>query len=139
MRASSSRAAAMRKADKWMSLYVRTRDSQQWECKYFRCISCGRLLPIAQADAGHYINRSHMSLRFSEDNVHAQCRRCNRFDEGNATGYRAGLVEKIGEQRLALLEAAKYRTHKLAAAELDILAEYFKSETKKFKHQIKSR
>ena len=131
-----TRSAAMRKLDRAFSIYIRTRDSQEFEGRQFRCISCGRILPIAQADAGHYINRTHMSLRYSEDNVHAQCRRCNRFDEGNMVGYRQGLIEKIGEQRLVLMEAQKYAKHKLSVAELLILADHYKQMTKQFKYQI---
>ncbi len=127
----------MRKADDAFSLYIRTRDSQAYEGRAFKCISCGRVLPIDQADAGHFINRAHMSLRFSESNVHAQCRYDNRFREGDITGYRKGLIQKIGLQKVELLEAQKNITNKITNFELEILAKHYKAETKKFKYQIK--
>lgn len=133
----ASRPTLMGNADKAFSLYIRTRDSQVYEGRAFRCISCGRVLPIEQADAGHYINRSHMSLRFSEDNVHAQCRYDNRFKEGEITSYRKGLIQKIGEQKVELLEAMKNTPNKISNFELEILAKHYKAETKKFKYQIK--
>lgn len=132
-----SRQSAMRRADTAFSLYIRTRDSQDYDGVMFKCISCGRILPIGQADAGHYINRSHMALRYSEDNVHAQCRRCNRFDEGNAQGYRQGLIEKIGEGKLAIMEAQKYAQHKLTVADLLIIADYYKQKVKELRCRIK--
>lgn len=35
-------------------------------------------------------------MRFDENNVHGQCKRCNRYLSGNAVSYRAGLIERIG-------------------------------------------
>ena len=133
----ASRPTLMRKADDAFSLYIRTRDSQEFEGRSFRCISCGRVLPIDQCDAGHYINRAHMSLRFSEDNVHGQCRFDNRFREGEISGYRKGLIKKIGEKKVELLEAMKYTPNKLSNFELEIIAKHYREETKKFKYQIK--
>ena len=133
----ASRSTLMRKADEAFSLFIRTRDSQAYEGKAFKCISCGRVLSIDQCDCGHYVNRSHMSLRFSETNCHGQCRHCNRFQEGNIQDYRKGLIQKIGEQKVILLEAQKNVTNKISNFELEILAKHYKSETKKFKYQIK--
>lgn len=132
-----TRSNLMRKADEAFSLFIRTRDSQDFDGRAFCCISCGRPLPIEQADCGHYINRQHMSLRFSELNCNAQCRKCNRFMEGNNSGYRQGLIQKIGEQKVVLLEAQKYAENKMTNFELEIIAKHYKEETKKFKYQIK--
>ena len=133
----ASRSTLMRNADEAFSIFIRTRDSQSFEGRFFRCISCGRILPIEQADCGHYVNRSHMSLRFSEANCHAQCRHCNRFQEGNIQDYRKGLIKKIGEPKVLLLEAQKNITNKITNFELELLAKHYKEEIKKFKYQIK--
>ena len=133
----TSRSTLLRNADRAFSLYIRTRDSQQYNARYFSCISCGRILPISQADCGHYINRANMSLRFSELNCNAQCRHCNRFREGNIQDYRRGLIDKIGEQKVLLLEALKHSTHKITSFDLQVLAKHYKELTKKFKYQIK--
>ena len=77
-----------------------------------------------------------MSLRYSELNCNAQCIKCNRFDEGNPQGYRKGLVQKIGEQRVELLEAQKYQTNKLSVFELDAIAKDYKKRVKEFEYQI---
>lgn len=133
----ASRKTIMRNADDAFSLYVRTRDAQQYDGRAFRCVSCGRVLPIEQADCGHYVNRQHMSLRFSELNCHAQCRKCNRFMEGNIQDYRKGLIGKIGEQKVLLLESTKHVTSKITNFELELLAKHYKDEIKKFQYQIK--
>lgn len=135
---SYNRSTELRKADAAFSLFIRTRDSQAYQGRAFRCISCGQLKPIAQADCGHYVNRQHMATRFSEQNCHAQCRKCNRFDEGNMQGYRKGLIQKIGEQNVELLEAMKRTTHPLSATDLHFIAEDYKKRIKDFQFQIKS-
>lgn len=133
----SARSNAIQKADRAFSLYIRTRDAQEFYGKAFRCISCGRCLPIEQADCGHYINRRHLATRFSEMNCNAQCRCCNRFDEGNIYGYRKGLYTKIGEDNLEKLEAAKNQTLKLSVFELQEIAKMYTEKTKEFAYQIK--
>lgn len=133
----ASRSTLMKNADDAFSLFIRTRDSQQYGGTAFRCISCGEIKPIYQADCGHYVNRQHMSLRFSEMNCHAQCCHCNRFMEGNIQNYRKGLIKKFGEAKVLLLEAQQNITHKISNFELEILAKHYKAETKKFDYQIK--
>ena len=133
----SSRSRALSAADRAFSLFIRTRDAQPYGGHHFKCISCGRILPITKADCGHYINRQHMSLRFSELNCHAQCSKCNRFDEGNIQGYRKGLIEKIGEDKVELLESMKHKSHKMSEFDLRAIAKYYKEETLKFIYAIR--
>ena len=124
------------KLDRVFSQYIRLRDMMAGG--YFRCISCGKLLPIKYADCGHYINRKHMSTRFSEVNCNAQCKSCNRFDEGNIQGYRRGLVAKYGEEKVLLLEAQKYEVRKYSDFEYDALIEHYQKEIKKILKEHKT-
>lgn len=116
------------KLDRVFSEYIRKRDSKDG---YFTCISCGRVLPYEQADCGHYINRKHMSTRYSEVNCAAQCRKCNRFDEGNMSGFRNGLVSRYGEERVLILEMQKGKTKRYSEVEYKALIEHYKNEIKK--------
>ena len=116
------------KLDKVFSEYIRKRDTNNG---VFRCISCGKLLPYEQADCGHYINRKHMATRFDEMNCNAQCRSCNRFDEGNMQGYRRGLVAEYGEQKVLILESKKNTTRKYSDFEYEVLIKHYKEEIKK--------
>lgn len=117
------------KLDRVFSQYIRLRDMMPGNV--FRCISCGRIKPIGQADCGHYINRQHMATRFSEMNCNAQCRSCNRFDEGNMQGYRRNLVWKYGENRVLLLEAQKHEVRKYSDFEYEALIKHYQLEVKK--------
>lgn len=125
-----------KKLDKVFSQYIRLRDMLPGTT-LFRCISCGKVYPIGNADCGHYINRKHMSTRFSEVNCNAQCRQCNRFDEGNMSGYRLGLIRKYGEQRVAFLEAQKYETRKYFDYEYEALIAHYKKEIARILEQRK--
>ena len=127
----------MRRADRAFSLYIRTRDSQKFGGRQFQCISCGRILPIEQCDAGHYVNRQHQSLRYNEFNVNGQCRHCNRFDEGNMQGYRQGLVEKHGELAVKQLEGSKRISVKRTTGDFLLIERVYKDLTKAFTYQIR--
>lgn len=132
-----NRSTELRKADEAFSLFIRTRDAQEFQGTAFKCISCGLVKPIRQADCGHFQNRQHMSLRYSELNCNAQCRRCNRFDEGNISGYRQGLIKKIGLSKVELLERLKNISKPTSATELHCIAEEYKKKVKDFEYQIK--
>ena len=101
----------------------------------FRCISCGKIKPIEQADAGHYHSRRHMSTRFDEDNVNAECRFCNRFSADHIIGYRENLIKKIGEQRFLLLEVKAHETHKWSVLELEQLTKYYRALANKLQNE----
>lgn len=121
------------KLDREFSLYIRLRDTMP--NGYFRCISCGQIKPFEQADCGHYINRQHMATRFDEMNCNAQCRKCNRFMEGNIQGYRQGLLSKYGEQKVLILESMKGRTRKFSDFEYTELIKYYKAKNKQLRKE----
>lgn len=56
---------------------------------------------------------------------------CNRFDEGNMSGYRQGLIKKYGEQRVLLLEMQKNDTKKYSNFEYQALIQHYQKEIKK--------
>lgn len=114
----------MKTADKWFSIYVRLRDSNN---ELVKCCTCGKLIHWKESDAGHFVNRKHMSLRYSEINVNAQCRSCNRFDEGNIPSYSLFLIKKYGSEIIDKLLIAKNQTVKI---DFKQIAEFYKSKAK---------
>lgn len=82
--------------------YIRARDKGK------PCISCG--VPYSNGfggkfDCGHYRSRGSAShLRFNLLNMAGQCVTCNRYNSGNVVEYRKGLINKIGVERVELLE-----------------------------------
>lgn len=121
--ASKAKIAAL---DRVFSKYIRLRDS---DGDYFVCCSCGATKAYEQADAGHFINRRWMALRWDERNVHAQCRSCNRFDEGNNIGYVRFMQRTYGDQMIDILMSKK-KSHRWTDFELDILIAEYKDKIK---------
>jgi len=109
------------------SKMIRTRDNIGG---YFRCPTCGRTLPIEEADAGHYITRARKSVMFDEMNVHAQCRKCNRFEEGNHFIYRQWLVEKYGEEKIVELETRARISGGFSTVDLLFMAKDYRTKAK---------
>ncbi|RKY08530.1 MAG: recombinase, partial [Planctomycetota bacterium] len=54
------------------SQYIRLRDTQ--DDGYCYCCCCGLPRHWKRMDAGHFISRGHLYLRYNEKNVHAQCK-----------------------------------------------------------------
>ena len=108
--------------------YVRLRDAGRG------CISCGANLQSGGVgggfDCGHYRSRGAAGhLRFCEDNAHGQCKRCNRRLSGNVACFRLGLLERIGADRLAALEADN-APHKWTRTELIAIRDEYRAKTR---------
>lgn len=101
-----SKAKWLKEAEKEFNRYIRARDY------YDPCISCGTIRPVQYA-AGHYFTKGgHPELRFNEDNVHKQCNKyCNMELSGNIAAYRVNLKEKIGTDKLKVLEGKHEAKH----------------------------
>ena len=121
------------KLDREFSMFIRLRDCMP--NGYFRCISCGQIKPFEQGDCGHYVNRQHMSTRFDEMNCSIQCRKCNRFMEGNIQNYRKGLIAKYGERKVLLLELKQREFRKYSDFEYKELIKYYKALVIKLKEE----
>jgi hypothetical protein len=98
-----TRSDRVRDAQAAFNRYIRARDRGK------PCICCGRsqgdLKHGGAVDAGHYRSRgSAPGLKFNLFNCHSQLAYCNRYLSGNVVGYRAGLIERIGLDRVERLE-----------------------------------
>ena len=126
-----SKQSLVKKLDVVFQLYIRLRDVNNQGA--FRCISCGKYKPFSQMDAGHFISRAAISLRYCESNVFGQCRYCNRMLNGNLLDYRKALVKKLGEDKVEWLENTKHSTKQYSIFELQTLINYYKKEVEKLK------
>ena len=132
-KSSPSLSTLVDRLDTVFSRYIRLRDAMS--SGMFRCISCGKIKPIEQADCGHFHSRTHMSTRFDEDNCHTECRYCNRFSADHIIGYRENLIKKIGEQRFMLLDIKAHETKKWSHFELEQLAKYYRALVEKLQKE----
>jgi hypothetical protein len=101
-------------AKKAFQKWIRMRDDKQ------PCISCG----IQQTDlwdGGHYKKAEiYSGVIFDENNCHRQCRKCNRFLNGNELNYRQGLIQRYGIDFADQIEqkANETRNYKFTKEEL---------------------
>ena len=115
--------------------YIRLRDMGR------PCISCGQYKDFKDMDAGHYWAKSgYNGLRFDEDNTHAECRKCNRFDESHLIGYTENLKQRIGETDYLALkqraEAYKMNGVKWSRSELEELIKEYKLKLKRMEDDL---
>lgn len=68
-----------KRLDRLASLYVRHLEK--------RCFTCGKRLAFKQRQAGHYVPREVLAVRWHPDNIHTQCARCNVEMGGNLGVY----------------------------------------------------
>lgn len=108
--------------------WIRLRDANN------RCISCGANSEIW--DAGHYYKAEVFAgLIFNEVNVNKQCAKCNRFLGGNESGYRLGLIERYGPEKIAELDAIAdaNRVYKFTREELKEIKENYLKKIREWK------
>ena len=110
------------KAQRQFNLYIRRRDADKG------CVSCknGKV-----EQASHFYPAGlYTALRFTEDNVHASCLKCNYYLSGNQLPYRQTLLKRIGEQRLNLLEstATRQRVKRWSRFELEEIYKLYKQK-----------
>jgi len=76
--------------------YIRLRDDGK------PCVSCDSYSVL---EAGHFYSGGHYSsLRFHENNIHGQCKRCNSHLHGNLNEYRKNITNRISIGDLSELD-----------------------------------
>lgn len=113
--------------------YIRARDADK------PCICCGKPFEPQKLggsmDAGHYLsigNSPH--LRFNEDNVFGQRKNCNRPGGTTRNAFRAGVLERIGLERLEALESDT-APRKYTRDELFALIDHYRAKTRELKKE----
>jgi len=108
-------------ARKIFQKWIRQRDINEG------CISCGSL-SAKYYDGGHYFKAEiYPNLIFNQDNVHKQCRKCNRYLNGNEAAYTIGLIKKIGMERFEHLQkSASKSAYKYDECELKRIRKEYK-------------
>ena len=123
----------VRKLDDVFSKYIRLRDAMP--NGYCKCISCGRIKPFSEFDAGHFYSRKHMGTRFDEDNVWAECSGCNRFSADHLVNFQTNLIRKIGMGRFELLGVKAHEVKKWCDFELEAMIKHYSAEVKRLKEE----
>lgn len=109
--------------DKVFQYYVRLRDAMPGG--YTKCISCGKIKPFDQMQAGHFFGRASFSTRWSEDNVHSECIWDNCYNGEHLLGYRDNLIKKIGQQRFNFLAVQRNKVKKWSDFEIQAMIVHY--------------
>ena len=125
--------ALKKKAWDWFSKYIRLRDCliTTGTKERGRCITCEREKPFNELQAGHFIDSRSKNVLFVEEIVHAQCKQCNLFKNGNKTVYRPKMVEIYGERKVEEFEQLiNLPTAPWDKEDLKEIARYYEEEYK---------
>ena len=111
-----------KKLDVAFSDYIRYRGD------YVKCVTCGKVAPPKEMQAGHYISRSCMALRWDERNVFIQCIGCNIFKKGAYPEYTEFIINNYGIEHLNWLLRMKNEIKHWTTDELKELIIFYKSK-----------
>lgn len=114
--------------DREYSLYVRLRDTDyEGICI---CATCGKREAWKKITLGHYVSRSHHSVRFDARNTACQCVSCNSFKGGEQFLMRKYLVKKYGEEEIEKMEIFAQMTKTETAETLREKIAYYRKMVK---------
>lgn len=85
-------------ADRVFSEYIRLKSIRtNWMCK---CVTCWAEMPYTEIQNWHFVSRGNMKYRFSEENCHPQCYKCNCILSGNYQRYTMYMIDKYGMDKV---------------------------------------
>jgi len=85
----------IKKLDKVFSEYIRRRDADEYG--RVKCCTCPNTFHWSEMDAGHFVRRGNLSVRFHEMNCHAQCKECNQFKYGMEAEHYVYIANRYNE------------------------------------------
>ena len=89
------------------------------------CVTCGHVGHYTDMDGGHFVSRRHNATLLVEENIHPQCKGCNKFRNGAPDDYALFMIDTYGLDAMRELIALKYQTRKFTDIELlELIAEY---------------
>jgi len=118
--------------DKWFSLYIRLRESNEELCQ---CFTCGKVDHFKRMQNGHFQSRRFLPTRFDEENCQVQCPACNVFRYGEQYKFGLYLDGKYGEGTAQELEYLARTTIKLGRVDYEEKIVYYKSLVENLKKE----
>lgn len=117
------------------SRYIRLRDAiaTTGTTTHAKCITCGRILPIGELEAGHMIPGRTNGILFDETMVFAQCNPCNGEGGGERQAFKKIMVARNGEAWYALKEQARKTPVKLTDDVLRLMNSEWLAKIKRLK------
>jgi|TARA_R110000824_G_scaffold40581_1_gene121533 hypothetical protein len=119
--------------DKWFSLYIRLRDSENG---LIQCFTCGCVKHYKKGmQNGHFQSRSFLATRFDEENCQPQCVACNMFKQGEQYKFALALDSKYGEGKAEELEILAKSVVKFSRSDYEDKISYYGMLVNKLKKE----
>ena len=118
------------------SKYIRTRDCLRFtgDPTEGKCVTCNRLYPITQLQAGHFIPGRGNAVLFDERLVYSQCLGCNGNPPigkgGNYVEYFRFMLDEVGLEKIDEFRALKNTTKVYKEYDFLELEELYDNKTK---------
>jgi len=95
------------------------------DCGMCECVTCGTVGHYKDMDGGHFVSRGHNATLLVEENIHPQCKHCNKYKNGNIDSYSLFMIDTYGLDAMRELIASKHQPRKFTDTELlELIAEY---------------
>ncbi len=120
--------------DKWFSLYIRLRYSENGLCQCFTCGKVGHY-KTGGMQCGHFMSRRHNATRWNEMNCQVQCVKCNMFGQGEQYKFGLNLDAKYGEGCSEELQYEARQLVKITRPEYEDEISYYKKAVNKLKKE----
>ena len=120
-------------AQKLINQYARMRDKK--ERGLVRC-TCGHR-ESGQFDGGHFLPTSgYSAIRYNTNQIHLQCKKCNRFNGGMPKEYRLFMIARYGVEYVEKLESTKNQTRQYSTEYYQKLIKIVRKKMKKLQQSI---
>ena len=113
--------------------FIRQRDVRNDNCCI--CSTCGTRKENANGKihAGHFIKSVKINTKFDEQNVHAQCNKCNMYEGGREYEMSLYIDKKHGFGTAEKLYIKSQLPRKYSVVELDEIAKLYRAKFKDLK------
>ena len=113
--------------------FIRQRDVRNYNCCI--CSTCGvrRENANKKIHAGHFIKSVKINTKFDEQNVHAQCDKCNMYEGGREYEMSLYIDKKYGPGTAEKLYIKSKLPRKYSVVELDEITKLYRAKLKNLK------
>lgn len=102
---------------------------------YVRCCTCGAPFFWKEIDCGHYISRAIKLTRWEVKNTSPQCKKCNRYLNGQPHLFRQYLVDRYGLEEVKRIELFAQGKNCLQKDSIIGLIYFYKEKNKELKKE----
>jgi hypothetical protein len=119
--------------DKWFSLYIRIRNSENGLAQ---CFTCGKVAHYKTGgmQCGHFQSRRFMATRYDERNQ-IQCVKCNMFEQGMQWQFGMALDAKYGVGTAEEMQYKARQIQKFSRIDYEEKIGYYKALVEKLKKE----